>query len=51
MRFITTQQLASFNTNITIKEQATKIKNYNVITNNLRKVKKIVNNNNNNCAN
>jgi len=51
MRLITTQQLTNFNISITIKEQATKIKNYNIITSNLKKAKEVVNNNNSNCAN
>jgi len=51
MQHITIQQLANININITVKEQAIKIKNYNVIANNLRKGKEIVNNNNSNCAN
>jgi len=51
MQLIIAQQFASINTNITIKEQATRIKNYIVITSNLREAKEVVNNNNNNYAN
>jgi len=51
MRLITTQQFANLNTNITIKKQATRIKNHNVIANNLKKAKKIASDNNSNCAN
>jgi len=51
MQLITIQQFASSNINITIKKQAIRIKNYNIIINNLEKARKIVNNNNNNCAN
>jgi len=48
MRLITIQQFANLSTNITIKKQAIKIENYNIIANNLKKTRKIVNDNNNN---
>jgi len=51
IQLIITKQLASFSTKIFIKKQTIKVKNYNIITNNLKETKRIINNNNHNCAN
>ncbi len=51
MQLIIAKQFANFSTKTFIKKQTIKIKNYNIITNNLKRPKKITNNNNCNCAN
>ncbi len=51
IQLIITKQLASFSTKFFIKKQTIRVKNYNIITNNLKETKRIINNNNHNCAN
>ncbi len=49
IQYIIAKQLANFSIKTFIKKQAIKVKNYNIITNNLKRAKKIANNNNRNC--
>ncbi len=51
IQLIITKQFANFSTKTFIKKSTIKIKNYNIITNNLKKAKKIVSNNNRNYIN
>lgn len=50
IQFIITQQSIDFSTNTTIKKQAIRIENYNIIASSLKEARKIINNNNSNCA-